>query len=73
MIISYDLRLLLADILHANSSMIITTMHLVLAPPNTSGKGPAMEELVKFLNSHDERAPFMHYESSGEEVDTPVL
>ena len=52
LIISYDLRLLLADILHANLSMIITTMHLVLAPPNTSGKGPAMEELVKFLNGH---------------------
>ena len=52
LIISYNLRLLLADILHANLSMIITTMHLVLAPPSTHGKGPAMEELVKFLNGH---------------------
>jgi hypothetical protein len=45
---SDNLLWLLADIIHAN----LCTMHMVLSPPNTRGKGDAVEDLIKFLSAH---------------------
>ncbi len=47
-VISDPLKALLGDMLHAN----LSTMHLVLSPPNTRGKGDAMRAFTDFINKN---------------------
>jgi hypothetical protein len=46
MVTSDQMKALLGDILHAN----LSTMHLVIAPPNSRGKGEALKAFTDFLN-----------------------